>query len=144
MKPIFRGTSLFVVLLSCFCAAALSAGPDDGSVLVTKGPAADPCKDPRTTIEMKECAAREYKEADAALNKAYKEAMARLTSKEQKDKLKEAQKAWIKFRDLHCESEYLTWEGGSFGGVAHTNCMTSLTRKRTAQLESLGNPEGGE
>lgn len=126
---------------ACFSAQGITGENESNSGLLAKGPAADPC-DGYTRADLESCAAKDYEEADAALNKAYKEAMARLDASEQKEKLKEAQRAWIKFRDLHCECEYLSWDGGSIAGLARINCLTSLTNERTGHLKALANPEG--
>jgi len=51
-----------------------------------------------------------------------------------KERLKKAQLAWIKYRDLCCEAEASIYEGGSLYGLAYTNCMIALTKERTGRL----------
>ena len=62
------------------------------------------CLDQLSGGELIECAFKEFEKQDSRLNAAYKELMA-WESEEQKKKLREAQRAWIKFRDAW--SEYL-------------------------------------
>src|SRR5258706_9858979 len=61
-----------------------------------------PCTNANTQAEMNICAGKEYKTADAALNQTYQQLVAKLEA-EEKAELKEAQTAWIKYRDTNCE-----------------------------------------
>src|SRR5207253_7340405 len=61
-----------------------------------------PCSDANTQAEMNICAGKEYKAADAILNRVYQQLVAMLEP-EEKSQLKEAQTAWIKCRDTNCE-----------------------------------------
>ena len=53
------------------------------------------------TVEMLGCIAAEAKLQDARLNKVYKDVMAEL-SEPRKKELRDAQRAWVKFRDANC------------------------------------------
>lgn len=51
--------------------------------------------------------------------------------------LLEGQRAWLKYRDYHCEAEsHKFWEG-SMMPMAFNSCRTALTKERTAQLHEL-------
>ena len=82
--------------------------------------AADPapkCDDPQTQLEINLCAAEDYKKADAELNRQWAATAALLRGQDKaayapKDgrpgyypALLEAQRAWIKYRDLQCRVE---------------------------------------
>lgn len=99
----------------------------------------DPCYDPQTQLEINACAAERYKEADAELNKVYKQVMTEL-SKDRKTQLKAAQIAWIEFRDAHCQFKSAEYHGGSLYPTLYHDCLTAMTEFRTLQLrEELEN-----
>jgi uncharacterized protein YecT (DUF1311 family) len=85
------------------------------------------CIDPQTQMEMTFCAGVDYQEADAALNALWPDvlAAARLNDEYVGDMarergvpttveaLRDAQRAWIKFRDAQCEYEAYEVFGGT-------------------------------
>ena len=87
----------------------------------------------QTMYDMKDESASKYKQADAELNRIYKMARESCDS-EGKERLKKAQLAWIKYRELCCEAEASIYEGGSMSGLVHINCMIDLTKERTVRL----------
>ena len=95
----------------------------------------DPCANAQTTAEMRDCAGQEYQKADAALNKSYRELMAKLDDEGQKSVLKTAQQAWIKYRDANCEFAAYQNRGGTIYPVVYTGCLTSMTTARTKELQ---------
>lgn len=114
------------------CAASLSASAQ------RKGQAAKPppCDDARTQLEMNECADREYRKADAELNRVYQELVR--ASGRTDARLKAAQLAWIKFRDAECDYKASFYEGGSMQPMTYSFCLADVTSERTKQLrESL-------
>lgn len=78
-------------------------------------------------------ALKEYKEADAALNVAYKKLVAILHD-DQKKQLVKAQQAWIKFRD--CEAEFLSTRvsPGQMQNEMFYLMAADVTAQRTKQL----------
>jgi uncharacterized protein YecT (DUF1311 family) len=89
----------------------------------------------QTMFDMKDEAGMKYKQADAEMTRIYK--MARDTCDSAgKERLKKAQLAWIKYRDLCCEAEAMIYEGGSMSGLAYSNCMIDVTKERTNRLKS--------
>lgn len=84
----------------------------------------------QTQAQMNEEAARSYKRADRELNSAYKDVM-KLLSKEKQDKLRAAQRNWIKYRDSSCEREASDYKDGSMYPLIYTNCLEEKTRERT-------------
>lgn len=86
-----------------------------------------------STADYIQCSGAEYERQDAALNAAYRKAMAGLTPG-QKDKLQAAQRAWIAFRDAKCRSlEDPDW--GSMSRMFANHCMVDETIERTVELE---------
>ncbi len=104
------------------------------------------CNDAGNTAEMNECADRAYQKADKALNAAYKQTLEYIRAHGGDEKpydaaswekaLKDAQRAWIAYRDAECkELVAIEWTGGSGTSAAVTGCMTELTEQRTKMLK---------
>jgi uncharacterized protein YecT (DUF1311 family) len=89
-----------------------------------------------TTAEMRECLNQRYKQADAALNQRYQQLMSQL-SKTQQSKLREAQQAWVLFRDKNAAFVASATEGGTMQPVLALSVLTAMTEKRTAELQDL-------
>ncbi len=95
---------------------------------------------------MNECAYKDWEAADVALNEAYnavvvmvKEWDTGLSEGEAStaETLKEAQLAWITFRDKACEAEGFAMRGGSAEPLLVYGCMTQLTEERTNHLRTM-------
>jgi uncharacterized protein YecT (DUF1311 family) len=73
--------------------------------------------------------------ANGELDKVYKQLMAKLEAEQQKS-LKEAQRAWIKWRDA--EADIIARVGGAVGGSAlrvdYANAQTKLIKERAEVL----------
>lgn len=106
------------------------------------------CEDPQYQQEINICAAREYDEADAALNAQWDITSATMKQWDAEhgyddgrpgyfDTLLAAQRAWIAFRDAHCASEGYLFRGGSAEPMVVSGCKAGLTRERTLQLRAL-------
>jgi len=95
----------------------------------------DPCANAQTTAEMRDCAGREYKKADDELNKVYKQLMSKLNDEGQKEALKQAQQAWLKFRDANCDFESYMNRGGTIEPVVRYGCLSWMTTSRTKELK---------
>lgn len=97
------------------------------------------CKDPRARYEDIGCAVQALDNADKKLNESYRALSARM-DEDGKSKLKEAQRAWIQFRDADTALAYAnSGEGGSLGGLIATNHKLDLTLERTKQLKEFAN-----
>lgn len=94
-----------------------------------------PCSDANTQAEMNICAGKEYKTADASLNRVYQQLVAMLET-EEKAQLKEAQTAWIKYRDANCDFVGDQYKGGSIRPLIYGLCLADVTRNRTAELRA--------
>jgi uncharacterized protein YecT (DUF1311 family) len=92
------------------------------------------CSNPQTTLEMNICAGRDYLAADQKLNQIYRQIQANL-SRRQKERMIDAQLAWIKFRDANCAYERGQYEGGSLATPTQTACLARMTQQRVKELE---------
>ncbi|RYI26210.1 MAG: DUF1311 domain-containing protein [Acetobacteraceae bacterium] len=104
------------------------------------------CANAVTQMDMNQCAYDDWEAADADLNSAYARAMdvmktwdADLPEAEQGGAaaLKDAQRAWITFRDKACEAEGYAMKGGSAEPLLVYGCMRQLTEDRTSQLDAM-------
>ncbi len=92
------------------------------------------CIEPQAQSLMNACAAKDFAEADAALNIAWKPAKAFADAIGQGAQLLEAQRAWLKYRDAACEVHASPFEGGSLQPLIYSVCMNDLTTHRTEML----------
>lgn len=94
------------------------------------------CENPMTQRDMNHCAYLDYQAADEDLNLAYgmPRGMADRIGPHAVTKLRDAQRAWITFRDLACEVEGLLFEGGTMEPLIVDSCKAGLSRQRTEQL----------
>ena len=86
---------------------------------------------------MNRCAGEAYQRADAALNAEYAKVLRILSDREGRRILRDAQRAWIKYRDAHCKLAALDSVGGSIWLLINSGCLASVTRQRTAELSEL-------
>jgi uncharacterized protein YecT (DUF1311 family) len=121
MKP-----AIFFVLL---CTLA------SGGVFGQGTKKSDPCPKAQSQAEMNDCAGRAYKAADATLNQVYRQLVAMLAD-EEKSQLKEAQAAWLKYRDLNCDFVADQYKGGTIRPMILGFCLADVTKNRTAELRS--------
>lgn len=95
-----------------------------------------------TQTELNQCAGAELKQTDAAMNAAYGQLMKQIGPKA-RESLRDAQKAWLPFRDKSCALEALGSEGGSIQPMVLAGCLAKLTTERTEALKGyLACPEG--
>lgn len=91
----------------------------------------------QTQQEMNNTAFKEYKKEDEEMAKMYKKVMSTRNTKESKNLLLEAQRAWIKYKEAHCKSVADIYEGGSMAPLVYYSCLTELTIERKARLKSI-------
>jgi uncharacterized protein YecT (DUF1311 family) len=95
------------------------------------------CAD-QTQAGLNACADAAYQKADAALNRAYKEILRRLSHDAATTKLLvTAQKAWIAYRDAECAFSSSANSGGSIYPMAVSICLEAVAKERTKQLDAL-------
>ncbi len=125
--PANKRTGTAILIFSLLLAATSTAGQKQ------KKP--DPCANAQTQFEMTQCAGKEYKAADAVLNKVYQQFVAKLDD-EEKAQLKEAQTAWLKYRDTNCDFVADQFKGGSMRPMVYAYCLADVTKNRTTELKN--------
>lgn len=125
-----RGGSFLAVV---FLALSLLVPARPASTQST-APKAPDCSSAPNTMALNACTKAEQDAADRLLNERYKTLMARLGAEDQA-RLREAQRAWIGFRDRQCAFETAPYANGSIYPVVVASCLTGLTQARTATLD---------
>ena len=95
----------------------------------------DPCANPQSQAEMTMCAGKKYKDADAVLNQVYRQLVARLDD-EEKEQLRQAQTAWLKYRDANCDFVADQFKGGTMRPMVAAMCLADMTQNRTTELRT--------
>jgi uncharacterized protein YecT (DUF1311 family) len=115
--------------------------------------AANPCDKDTTQAGLNRCSAELFHQADAHLNALYR----KITDSLQKDidraqtknnadeikhcetslqMLKDAERAWVAYRDLHCKAVMQQYEGGSIAPMEYAQCMWRETDHRIEELRN--------
>jgi uncharacterized protein YecT (DUF1311 family) len=135
-----------LVLLAAMFAGASAAQP----------PEREPdCNDALAQQDMNRCAYLDFEKADKELNRIYAKVVAQAKSMDRdmdtgtdrplgaEDALRRAQRAWITYRDAHCEAMSAHSRGGSMEPMLISGCKASLTEDRTKELGDLLSELGG-
>lgn len=88
----------------------------------------------QTQLEMNIQAGTAFHRADTELNALYRDLVAKIDA-QGKAALRNAQQAWLKFRDAECDFETRDAEGGSIHPMVMNQCLEDLTRQRNQQLK---------
>ena len=118
--------------IACFILIALLV-PSLVSAQRKKKP--QPCANVQSQAEMNMCWGNEYKKADVVLNQVYRQLMAMLDD-EEKAQLKEAQTAWLKYRDLNCDFDADQFKGGTLRPTELATCLLDMTNNRTTEIRA--------
>jgi len=104
------------------------------------------CATTSVQMEMNFCAERDWQAADAELNRIYKAVMADMKAMDQSlppdlqgaaQTLRDAQRAWITFRDKNCRLAGYPMRGGSAEPLLIYGCLRQMTQDRSAELQAL-------
>lgn len=102
-----------------------------------------------TTLGITECAMRETAAWDVLLNEEYRAVRAGAKAADAAEaqhfpefarrviSLRDAQRAWIAFRDAECALAYAEWGSGSMRGIAAAHCQLEMTAERTFTLRAM-------
>jgi uncharacterized protein YecT (DUF1311 family) len=101
-----------------------------------------------TTPAIVECIQSETRDWDAMLNREYKATMAAMRAedatgdlldpaKTRADALRNAQRAWIAFRDAECGLQAIRWGRDALRAVAAANCLMEETAERALELRGM-------
>lgn len=96
-------------------------------------------------LAMNECAYVAFYKEDDELNLLYKEKIGSLKNVETRNRFKNSQLAWIKYRDASCLYENGPKENsGSIWPLVNFRCMSSFTKERIVRLkEYIGCTDNG-
>lgn len=131
-----RLVMLALLLTGATCALAQEDPPVD-------------CANAMSQADMNQCSYMDFEKADKELNAVYKDALKKAAEADQQaaemgpgyvgavKALKKAQRAWIDYRDGHCDTMGYEALGGSMQGMLISGCQARLTEDRTKQLREL-------
>lgn len=94
-----------------------------------------PCKAAGTGVEQANCLDLAAKKADADLNGVYRRITAILEAAD-RQKLQNAERTWLLYRDQTCAAERDLYEGGTGGLTAYPACFEAVTRHRIGDLKT--------
>jgi len=126
------------LLDECLARDDAAAGPD-----ICIGVASDACMalpEGETTVGMTNCSLRETALWDERLNARY-EALEDTLEPEVFATLREAQRAWIAYRDAECAFAHALWSPGTISSVVAAGCLLDQTARRAIALEGVGAAE---
>ncbi|MDP5280789.1 lysozyme inhibitor LprI family protein [Sphingomonas sp. DG1-23] len=105
------------------------------------------CDNPIAQSDMTRCEVRRFEAADTAMNKQWKTTLALMRDYDRSpendgrpgyaDQLLKAQRAWLAYRDAHCDSDGYRMRGGSAEPMLVASCRAELTEARAKQLAAL-------
>ena len=104
---------------------------------------ADNCDTLKTQSEITACFGDDEKAADSTLNRLYQSLM-HVLSDADKQRLRDAQRAWISFRDKECTFRVAPYGDGSIAPSLTASCVTALTAQRVVDLRQQVNCEEGD
>ena len=104
-----------------------------------------------TTVGMVDCIAAETAAWDAILNEEYGATMEDFRQRDatgdiaapdmtRAGTLRNAQRAWMAFRDAECRAQYAIWGGGTLRQVVGANCVFTETAERAIELRQMRAP----
>jgi uncharacterized protein YecT (DUF1311 family) len=117
------------------------------------------CDQAQSQMELNQCSGEQYRKTDDRLNAVYRKALdfmqknlsdarAHGDADEEKynqaaiEKLKGAEKAWIQYRDLHCDAARHQVGAGSMAPMVWAFCMAGVTEHRIEELkDAYENPD---
>jgi uncharacterized protein YecT (DUF1311 family) len=101
------------------------------------------CKNAVTQADMNQCQSGDFAAADKQLNVLYNDYMKRLNP-QQKQSMRDAQNAWLRYRDSSCKFESSGAEGGSAHAMVMITCKARKTVVRVGELEALSTCAEGD
>jgi uncharacterized protein YecT (DUF1311 family) len=137
--------TIFILSVSVLLALASSIAVGQSAIFANQDLAQTiNCKDPKTQLEINQCAAQDAKAADRTLNQVYQQARRFYRDRPSlENQLIDAQLAWIKFRDTNCKFSTSRFEGGSIAPLVFSRCTERLTKQRTQELQDYTKEGGG-
>ena len=109
-----------------------------------KAPTFEECGAKSSQSEMNACFAQILQSVDAELNREYAKLMDRLKDAAAQNLLRDAERAWLAYRDKHCAFVSSAAEGGRVRPSINALCVADLTKERTKQLDDQLNCNEGD
>jgi len=128
MKLLSLGVALVCVGLVGFAQTAEEAKPG-----------ARGCENAVTTAAMRECEDSRYEIAQRELNAAYQRLIKTL-DREHQQKLRLAERAWIRYRDSNADFQASLVQGGTLAPLVRITVLTDMTKARTQELSKTALP----
>ena len=128
------------VVAACFASGEADCIGEAATMCMTEEP------DGETTVGMMSCLMAEHQVWDGLLNAEYTKARdhaAMLDAADaptfpafavRADQVRDAQRAWIAFRDANCAMQYGLWGAGSMRQIAGADCVMRMTATQTIAL----------
>ena len=107
------------------------------------------CNNPITQADMTQCAHRESILYDKQLANVWKRAQEWAKGEDRdldrtydkrptnSQRLLESQRAWIIYKDSHCDMESWKYRGGSMEPMIYSMCTTAVTKRRIKELQEM-------
>ncbi len=98
-----------------------------------------PCDKATTQLELNQCYGEQFSKMEGRLNKVYAKLLRQMQSEKSEtaiQKLRMAEKAWIHYRDLHCDAARFEFAGGSISPMVWAQCMDTTTEHRIEELKA--------
>ncbi len=109
------------------------------------------CNPEGNTMEMGACLQKDFEKADKGLNAVYQKLLKSLSNEDKESgaegevtrvaRLKDAQRAWVAWRDVECVLRSVGNFGGSIESLNIPACTARLTEERTKLLTGILNGE---
>lgn len=125
--------------LAMLCITAGITAPLFAQDIIPAKTADRECQQAATTSAMRACENARYNVAQRELGVAYRSLLQHLDG-EQKQKLRVAQLAWIRFRDTNAEFQASLAEGGTLAPLIKIGSLTEMTKARTSELNKAALP----
>jgi len=134
-EPMMLLSRTVLVAAGCVIAmfASVATAQTAGAFMTNPTFADPPPKQCNSTLDMQHCAAHELRVADAQMSANYKARRASLNTAD-KQTLLQAQRKWLKARDLDCMAKGKAYQGGSMAGVIVAQCWVDVTKARAKAL----------
>lgn len=114
-------------------------------LMLPAGAYADECTDAEDQATMNQCAAKDLQAADAKLNSLYHDIRQRIGDDvDTRHLLRDAERAWVVFRDSECTFAASGVTGGSIYPMIYDGCLTELTQQRIEQFQGYLSAEEGD
>lgn len=103
--------------------------------------AAGTCADAVSDPEIEACLAADLERADAEMNTVWSGLLAELKRDPEaspvRQRLIQAQRLWLRFRDADCGAVFTLHRGGTVRVAMQTSCLIAHTEQRTKELRAF-------